>query len=582
MIGLPLDGDSTNKRRKYSIIGGLTFVILLVVFFSTNLFNYLKIALTPIPGPDSNVCPLQDPIAPASYYKDNSSVLNILYDSTYRKESIQRLSGAVQVDTQIFDNQPDVDEDPEVWAKFKKFHKYLQTTFPLVYENLDVTTVNTYGLVYTWKGSKKSLKPVLLTAHQDTVPVQKDSLDQWTYPPFEGHYDGEYIYGRGVSDCKNVLIAILETLELLLKQGYNPSRTVIAAFGFDEEASGVRGASAIGKYLEEKLGKDSIYAVVDEGPGLTTDPFTNTVIATPGTGEKGYIDIHVELATPGGHSSIPPDHTSIGIVSELGYLIEKDPYDPILTNKNPIFEYFQCVAVHDPKNKIPKSFKKIILRSGFDKFANSKLVAKISESKLLKYLIKTSQALDIINGGEKVNALPEDTKLAVNHRVAIESNVATVKRHFTERVVEVAKRHGLIVTAFGKTVYEPPKDTPYAGEFKITGNKGLEAAPLTPTDDTVWKYLSGVTRHVFEDLVYTNLTYPIATAPAIMSGNTDTRYYWNLTRNIFRYSPFYVYNILVGSGVHSVDERLKFDGHLQLHAWFYEYLQAIDTAKANN
>lgn len=87
---------------------------------------------------------------------------------------------------------------------------------------------------------------------------------------------------------------------------------------------------------------------------------------------------------------------------------------------------------------------------------------------------------------------------------------------------------------------------------------------------------------MFEDLVYTNLTYPIVSAPAIMSGNTDTRYYWNLTRNIFRYSPFYIFNVLVGSGVHSVNERLKFDGHLQLHAWFYEYLQAIDTAKADN
>ncbi|KAI5962878.1 CPS1 [Candida margitis] len=580
MIGLPLDSDSTSKRKKYSIVGGLTFIILLIVFFSTNLFNYFKIAITPIPGKDSKICPLQNPIAPPSFHKDNSSVLDILYGSKYREQSIERLSGAIQVDTQIFDNQPDVDEAPEVWAKFKKFHKYLQSTFPLIYENLDVTTVNTYGLVYTWKGSKKDLKPVLLTAHQDTVPIQKDTLDKWTYPPLEGHYDGKYIYGRGASDCKNTLIAILETLELLLKQGYNPSRTIIAAFGFDEEASGVRGAASIGKYLEEKLGKDSVYAIIDEGPGLTTDALTDTIIAVPATGEKGYTDIHVELITPGGHSSIPPDHTSIGIMSELGYIIEKDPYESILTKKNPIFQYFQCVAVHDPKDKIPKTFKKIILRSGFDKFANSKLVAKISENKLLKYLIRTSQALDIIKGGEKVNALPEDTKLAVNHRVAIESNVAAVKHHFTQRVIEVAKRHGLKVTSFGKTVYEP-EGTEYAGEFKVTGDAGLESAPISPTDDNVWAYLSGVTRHVFEDLVYTNLTYPIVSAPAIMSGNTDTRYYWNLTRNIFRYSPFYVFNI-VGSGVHSVDERLQFDGHLQLHAWFYEYLQAIDTAKANN
>ena len=582
MIGLPLDGEATTKRRKYTIIGGLTFIVLLVVFFSTNLFNYFKIAITPIPDGNSNTCPLQDLIAPPSFHKDNSSVLNILHDSKYRKQSIERLSGAIQIDTQIFDNQPDVDDAPEVWSKFKKFHKYLQHTFPLVYENLEVTTVNTYGLVYTWKGANKNLKPILLAAHQDTVPVQKDSLDQWTYPPFEGHYDGEYIYGRGAFDCKNILIAILETLELLLKQGHNPSRTIIAAFGFDEEGVGSNGALYIAKYLEKIWGKNSIYAIIDEGTGLSTDAFTDTIIATPVTAEKGRLDIYVELLTPGGHSSIPPDHTSIGIMSELGYIIEKDPFKPELTDKNPTLKYFQCLALHDPKKKIPKTFKKVILRAGFDKFANSKLVAKITQNLWFRYLLSTSQALDIIKGGEKVNALPEDTKLGVNHRISVDSNVAYVKHHFTERVVEVAKRHDLKVTAFGLTVYQPPKGTPYSGEFKITGDAGLESAPVTPTDDTVWAYLSGVTRHVFEDLVYTNLTYPIVSAPAIMSGNTDTRYYWNLTRNIFRYSPFYIFNVLVGSGVHSVNERLKFDGHLQLHAWFYEYLQAIDTAKADN
>ena len=581
MVRLSLENESASRFKTNYVIGGLAFVILSVLF-STNFINYLKIVITPIPGPESKICPLHDSIAPPSFHKDNSSVLNILHDSKYRKQSIERLSGAIQIDTQIFDNQPDVDDAPEVWSKFKKFHKYLQHTFPLVYENLEVTTVNTYGLVYTWKGANKNLKPILLAAHQDTVPIQRDTLDKWTYPPLEGHYDGEYIYGRGASDCKNVLIAILETLELLLKQGYNPSRTIIAAFGFDEEASGHHGAASIGKYLEAKLGKDSIYAVIDEGPGLTTDAFTDTIIATPVTAEKGRLDIYVELLTPGGHSSIPPDHTSIGIMSELGYIIEKDPFKPELTDKNPTLKYFQCLALHDPKKKIPKTFKKVILRAGFDKFANSKLVAKITQNLWFRYLLSTSQALDIIKGGEKVNALPEDTKLGVNHRISVDSNVAYVKHHFTERVVEVAKRHDLKVTAFGLTVYQPPKGTPYSGEFKITGDAGLESAPVTPTDDTVWAYLSGVTRHVFEDLVYTNLTYPIVSAPAIMSGNTDTRYYWNLTRNIFRYSPFYIFNVLVGSGVHSVNERLKFDGHLQLHAWFYEYLQAIDTAKADN
>lgn len=33
------------------------------------------------------------------------------------------------------------------------------------------------------------------------------------------------------------------------------------------------------------------------------------VFATPGIAEKGYIDVRVEVESPGGHSSVPPTHT---------------------------------------------------------------------------------------------------------------------------------------------------------------------------------------------------------------------------------------------------------------------------------
>lgn len=71
---------------------------------------------------------------------------------------------------------------------------------------------------------------------------------------------GERIWGRGSSDDKSGLIGILSvlvhcfrisvthneqlnycrsTIETLLAKGFKPTRTVVLAFGFDEEASGV-------------------------------------------------------------------------------------------------------------------------------------------------------------------------------------------------------------------------------------------------------------------------------------------------------------------------------------------------------
>jgi len=39
-----------------------------------------------------------------------------------------------------------------------------------------------------------------------------------------------------------------------------------------------------------------------------------SVVAFPAVVEKGYIDVHLSVASPGGHSSIPPKHTVGAVV----------------------------------------------------------------------------------------------------------------------------------------------------------------------------------------------------------------------------------------------------------------------------
>lgn len=80
-----------------------------------------------------------------------------------------------------------------------------RTVLGYLYKDL---VVNKYGLIYEWKGSDQSLKPLLLTAHQgsesrpppdtvtkktpDVVPVEPATLDEWLHPPFSGFYDGKF------------------------------------------------------------------------------------------------------------------------------------------------------------------------------------------------------------------------------------------------------------------------------------------------------------------------------------------------------------------------------------------------------
>jgi hypothetical protein len=48
----------------------------------------------------------------------------------------------------------------------------------------------------------------------------------------------------------------------------------------------------------------------------------------------GYHNVRITVETAGGHSSVPPDHSGIGILSQIVSAIEAAPYEPDLTPVN--------------------------------------------------------------------------------------------------------------------------------------------------------------------------------------------------------------------------------------------------------
>lgn len=526
------------------------------------------------PGNPDSLCPIVAKIDPSEHIYDNATIDKILNDPDFRARSIERLSSAVKIPTEIYDdtilpnaakNKKDLYKLEPLWEEYEKFHKFLKKAFPLIHKNLKVEEVNKFGLIYTWEGSDKEKEPLMLTAHMDVVPVQKETIDQWTYPPFSGEYDGEFMYGRGVSDCKNLLIGLLETIELFLEEDqFKPERTLILGFGYDEESGGT-GAGEIYKVLIERYGEESLYAIIDEG-NEAFEKIQGLNFILPATGEKGHLNSIIELYTPGGHSSVPPNHTLIGILSKLIDLIEESPYDSILTNANPVLNQLQCVAEHS--KTVEKSLKRDILQAHFNPLANLAVIDFISKD-LTRYLVATSQAVDIIQGGAKSNALPEHVSVLINHRIAIEESVSLTAGKILEHVKDIAKKFDLGVVYEGEELVKPTAK----GYFNYTLNEPLEPSPITPINDKVWETFGGSLRYFYEDLLFPDKDEVFIPAPYISIGNTDTKNYWPLTKHIFRYSP----GIEGGSNIHSVDEKVKFDVHLQAIAFFYYYIQLVDS-----
>lgn len=519
------------------------------------------------------ICAKIEPISPSI----ESSIDTILTDAEYKKKMVAKLSGAIQIPTEIQDSNPLPADDPDYYKEFFRFHEYLEKSYPLVHKHLKKELVNGLGLLYTWTGSNPDLKPVLFTAHQDVVPVNKDTWDYWTYPPFSGFYDEEsdLIWGRGTIDCKNLLLGELEAIEVLLSEGYKPERGVLLSFGFDEESSGILGASSLSEFLYQRYGDNGIYALVDEG-NTVIQMSGNTYVAVPVTAEKGYVDIQFTVHGHGGHSSMPPDHTTIGIASELVTLIESTPFKYNLKEENPIYGLLTCAAKYD--DRISPAVKKAIVEAPYSEAQKNILFKWIDHVKPLRDLLRTSQAVDIINGGIKANALPEVTSFLVNHRIDVTSSVNETIEKDMIHVKEIAAKYGLGITLDGEVLIPETK----AGYIEVQSEKALEPAPTSPIkNSSVWDLFAGTIQDVFETHVLAGKDADLYVSTSMTTGNTDTKYYWSLTKNIYRFFPMIV-DPKVFSIIHSVNEHVAVSNHLSIIAFFYQYILNINEYASND
>ncbi|KAH9851926.1 carboxypeptidase S [Lenzites betulinus] len=522
------------------------------------------------PSESSDVCPQPKALFPSKYASLADGLDESFADETYKARVYKALSGAVQIPTESYDDLGPVGVD-ERWNTFATFHEYLEKTYPRVFETLEVTKVNTYGIVLHWQGSDKSGLPIVLAAHQDVVPVEPATANDWVHPPYSGLYDGEWIWGRGTCDDKSDLIAGLESIDALLQKGFQPTRTFVWAFGFDEEASGAQGAGHLASYMEETYGKNGVALILDEGGGSYGTLYGGDVIfAAPSLIEKGYLDVRIELKTKGGHSSVPPKHTAVGLLSAIIVAIESEPHQVALVRGGAVYNSTQCAATYGPE--YPDRLRSL----AHDAVHSDAALAALRDALLEEFpkydaILRTTQAADLIQGGVKVNALPEKVSAVVNHRIAEHSSVAELMQHFTSVVLPVAARFNLSVEAFGKNI-----SAGTAGHVVLSDafGTGLEPSPVTPMGDSdPYQVLAGTIMGTIESAKDYDASGVIV-APLLQIGNTDTRYYWNLSKNIVRYKHLREsdkYN-----GAHTVNEAVRAEGWIESIRFFTKFILNSD------
>lgn len=413
---------------------------------------------------------------------------------------------------------------------FAAFRGWLEATYPNLHRTLGREIVGGDSLLYTWPGTDPKLEPILLAAHQDVVPAE--NLERWSRPPFEGRIDGGFVWGRGAIDDKGPLIAIADAVERLIGEGFAPRRTVLLAFGHDEEVGGERGAKAIAALLASRGVRALL--VLDEGAAVVNGvlPGFAQPVALVGIAEKGSATLEVIARAEGGHSSTPPRETASGILAEAIQRIESNPLPGgVVGVTRQLFEY---LAPETPLYaRIP--------------LANLWLFAKpmdwaLSREPGVNALLRTTTAVTMLSGSPKDNVLPVEAVAGVNFRLLPGDSSEWLLERITAIVddprVEVRFKY-------------PPR----------------EASPVSPIDGPAFALIQTTIAETFPDAIV---------APFLTVGGTDCRHYEPITDGLYRFAPF-TFGAADLKLPHGIDERIAVEA---LPAAVRFYARFIENASA--
>ncbi len=367
-------------------------------------------------------------------------------------------------------------------------------------------------------------------AHQDVVPIEPGTEGEWRYRPFGGELADGFIWGRGAMDDKGSLVAILEAVETLLARGFRPKRSIHLVFGHDEELGGERGAGAVAELLKSRGVRP--FFVLDEGGALADGflPGLDRPIATVGVAEKGAASVEIEVKVEGGHSSVPPRQTAIGILSRALVRLEDNPLPGGI--QGPFRDTLLTVGPE-------MSFSRRLV------LANLWLFGPLVEWQLSRVpaadsMMRTSTAVTIIDGGVKSNVLPSKATAVVNFRIAPGDTVQGVLDHVR------------------RVTFDPRVSVAEARETR-------EPSPVSSTDSEGYRLVERTIRQIFPEAIV---------APYLLPGGTDSRHFTALTPDVYRFGP-----IRVGSDdlrrAHGTDERVSVDVLAKMVAFYLRLLASL-------
>jgi carboxypeptidase PM20D1 len=254
--------------------------------------------------------------------------------------------------------------------------------------------------------------------------------------------------------------------------------------------------------------------VLDEGGviGEGILPGISAPVALVGIAEKGFVSIELSTRAAGGHSSLPPRQSTIGILSAAIARLEQTPMPARL--EGPTRQLFDRIGPQFP----------LAQRAVFaNLWVTRPLVTrKLETSPVTNAMVRTTTAVTIFQAGTKDNVLPSSARAVINFRISPGDTVSDVVEH-VRRAIDDARV-----------------------EVKITGRFSAEPSAVSSTQSESFRTLERTIGQIAPDAMV---------APYLVVVVTDARYYAGLSRNVFRFLPVRLTQRDL-ERMHGTDERI--------------------------
>jgi carboxypeptidase PM20D1 len=398
------------------------------------------------------------------------------------------LSKLVQFRTTSFDRIENADS-----ATWKSFISFIDTAYPLINRQLEKHIINHYSLLYIWHGEDSLLKPVLLISHTDVMPVDKNDEGEWKFDPFSGTIAHDTIYGKGTMENKMAMVAMLEAAEKLLSEKFHLQRTIILAFGSDEEYGGQLGASQISAYLQ--LHHLQPEYILDEGGTSTVGiiPGILKPVALVGTAEKGFASVSLSVNTNSNVSSSADNASAISILSKA--VSNVTSHQPAAHISDPVHAFIRYLAP-----EMPFHMRFIFANSWL---FHSIILHQFEETNAGNAMVRTTATPTNFESGTTDHSDPPYAEAVIHFSILPGETAQSVLQHTREAVHD----NRVKVSLYGLT---------------------CNPSPVSPTNSFGFKTIEATIRELDPDAIV---------APYLVLSETDSHNYESICPLIYHYVP---------------------------------------------